>query len=108
LDRAAFWPRPEFEPIFRATIEAEERLVLPVMQSILTYLGCDPHLYDAKLRAANFGFRLNYYPPPSALAETSEGGRMLGHEDVDLFTFLPAPSIEGLQVLNVCPPPRTA
>ena len=25
---------------------------------------------------------------------------MLGHEDVDLFTFLPAPSIEGLQVLN--------
>ena len=25
---------------------------------------------------------------------------MLGHEDVDLFTFLPAPRVEGLQVLN--------
>ena len=25
---------------------------------------------------------------------------MLGHEDVDLFTFLPAPEQEGLQVLN--------
>jgi isopenicillin N synthase-like dioxygenase len=25
---------------------------------------------------------------------------MLGHEDVDLFTFLPAPEVEGLQVLN--------
>ena len=25
---------------------------------------------------------------------------MLGHEDVDLFTFLPAPDVEGLQVLN--------
>ena len=26
-------------------------------------------------------------------------GRLLGHEDVDLFTLLPAPSVEGLQVL---------
>jgi isopenicillin N synthase-like dioxygenase len=100
FDATAFWPAREFEPIFRATVEAEQRLVLPVMQSILSYLGCDPHLYDDKLRASNFGFRLNYYPPPTALAETSAGGRMLGHEDVDLFTFLPAPSIEGLQVLN--------
>ena len=25
---------------------------------------------------------------------------MLGHEDVDLFTLLPAPTEEGLQVLN--------
>ena len=25
---------------------------------------------------------------------------MLGHEDVDLFTFLPAPDVDGLQVLN--------
>jgi isopenicillin N synthase-like dioxygenase len=100
FDAAAFWPRAEFEPIFRATVEEEQRLVLPVMQSILSYLGCDPHLYDDKLRASNFGFRLNYYPAPTELAESSGGGRMLGHEDVDLFTFLPAPSIEGLQVLN--------
>ena len=26
--------------------------------------------------------------------------RLLGHEDVDLFTLLPAPAIEGLQVLS--------
>jgi isopenicillin N synthase-like dioxygenase len=100
FDATAFWPRREFEPIFRATVQAEQRLVVPVMQSILSYLGCDAHLYDEKLRASNFGFRLNYYPAPTALSETSAGGRMLGHEDVDLFTFLPAPSIEGLQVLN--------
>jgi len=104
FDPKAFWPRAEFAGIFRATVEAEQRLVLPVMQSILAYLGCDPHLYDDKLRASNFGFRLNYYPPPTTLAESagggSGGGRMLGHEDVDLFTFLPAPGIEGLQVLN--------
>ena len=28
-----------------------------------TYLGCDPHLYDARLTRTNFGLRLNYYPP---------------------------------------------
>ncbi|MET0595953.1 MAG: 2OG-Fe(II) oxygenase family protein, partial [Polyangiaceae bacterium] len=100
FDARAFWPRPEFEAIFRRTVEAEQKLVLPIMQSILAYLGCDEHLYDDKLRASNFGFRLNYYPIPAALEEKPSGGRMLGHEDVDLFTFLPAPSIEGLQVLN--------
>src|SRR3546814_17791709 len=32
--------------------------------------------------------------------ELPAGGRMLGHEDVDLFTLLPAPAVEGLQVFN--------
>ncbi len=82
-----FWPQPGYEPVFRQLVEAQERLVLPIMQSLLRYLGSDPHLYDEKLSATSFGFRLNYYPP-------------LGHEDVDLFTFLPAPEVEGLQVLN--------
>jgi isopenicillin N synthase-like dioxygenase len=100
FDAKAYWPRPELEPRFRRLVEAEQQLILPVMQSILRYLGCDPHLYDEKLATTNFGFRLNYYPPARALAEAPTGGRMLGHEDVDLFTFLPAPSIEGLQVLN--------
>jgi isopenicillin N synthase-like dioxygenase len=63
-------------------------------------LGCDPHLYDAKLTRTNFGQRLNYYPPMSAEDEVSGAGRLLGHEDVDMFTFLPAPRVEGLQVLN--------
>ncbi len=97
---ADFWPRPEQEAFFRRLCQQHERLILPVMGSILSHLGCDPHLYDAKLTRTNFGQRLNYYPPMSADDEASGAGRLLGHEDVDLFTFLPAPRIEGLQVLN--------
>ena len=96
----AFWPRPEMEPVFRRLCLAQEALILPVMQSLLRGLGCDPHLYDRKLTRTNFGQRLNYYPPLTREDEASGGGRMLGHEDVDLFTFLPAPRVEGLQVLN--------
>ena len=95
-----FWPRPELMPFCRRLCLEHEKLILPVMQSILTYLGCNPHLYDRKLTRTNFGLRLNYYPPLSAEDEASGAGRMLGHEDVDLFTFLPAPRVEGLQVLN--------
>jgi isopenicillin N synthase-like dioxygenase len=57
-------------------------------------------LYDKKFTKTNFGFRLNYYPPLSETDERSGGGRMLGHEDVDFFTILPAQSVDGLQVLN--------
>lgn len=97
---AEFWPLPEYERFFRRIVQAHERLILPVMQSLLTYLGCDPHLYDARLTGTNFGLRLNYYPPMSEDDDRSGAARLLGHEDVDLFTFLPAPSTEGLQVLN--------
>lgn len=100
FDAGAFWPRPGYEPIFRALVQAQEPLIAPIMQSILRYLGCDPHLYDQRLTATNFGFRLNYYPTPDLSAALPVGGRMLGHEDVDLFTLLPAPAVEGLQVLN--------
>ena len=96
----AFWPLPGFEPLFRRLVEAQERLVLPVMQSLLVHLGCELHLYDRKLTATNFGLRLNYYPPLGADEQASGASRLLGHEDVDLFTFLPAPEVEGLQVLN--------
>jgi isopenicillin N synthase-like dioxygenase len=95
-----FWPRPEQEPFFRHLCRAQEALFLPVMQSLLRYLGCDAHLYDRRLARTNFGLRLNYYPPVAPADEASGAGRMLGHEDVDLFTFLPAPRVEGLQVLN--------
>ncbi len=95
----SFWPQPHFEPLFRRLIVAHEALILPLMQSMLRYLGCDPHCYDQRLASTNFGFRLNYYPPLDAGIDTG-GGRMLGHEDVDLFTLLPAPTEEGLQVLN--------
>jgi isopenicillin N synthase-like dioxygenase len=95
-----FWPLPEYEAFFRQIVAAHERLILPVMQSLLAYLGCDPHSYDQKLTGTNFGLRLNYYPPMSDEDEASGAARLLGHEDIDMFTFLPAPSTEGLQVLN--------
>lgn len=95
-----FWPLPEYEPFFRRLVHAHERLILPVMQSLLAYLGCDPHSYDRRLTGTNFGLRLNYYPPMSEEDDQSGAARLLGHEDVDLFTFLPAPRTEGLQVLN--------
>jgi isopenicillin N synthase-like dioxygenase len=95
-----FWPIPEAEPFFRRLCREHEKLIFPVMQSILLDLGCDPHLYDRRLTGTNFGLRLNYYPPVAAEDDASGAARLLGHEDVDLFTLLPAPQIEGLQVLN--------
>ena len=95
-----FWPLPEYEPRFRRLVEAQLPLFQPVMQAILGYLGCDPHLYDAKLDGTNFGLRLNYYPPLREDEARRGAGRLLGHEDVDLFTLLPAPTVEGLQVLS--------
>lgn len=100
FEPARFWPRARFEPAFRELVCAQEALILPVMRSMLRYLGCDEHAFDAKLAAPNFGFRLNYYPPLGDREVEEGGGRMLGHEDVDLFTFLPAPEVDGLQVLN--------
>jgi isopenicillin N synthase-like dioxygenase len=104
-----FWPARQasrangaasYERAFRRLVNAHEALILPVMQSLLRFLGGDPHHYDARLTKTNFGQRLNYYPPVEAADEASGAGRMLGHEDVDLFTFLPAARVEGLQVLN--------
>ena len=95
-----YWPLPDTEPFFRQIVLAHEKLILPLMQSALRYLGCDSHLYDEKLTETNFGFRLNYYPPVSREDDASGAGRLLGHEDVDLFTILPAPAVEGLQAFN--------
>src|SRR5437870_8582564 len=97
---AEFWPSAEDAKFFEQITQAHEGLILPIMQSLLTYLGCDPHLYDRKLTATNFGLRLNYYPPMSDADDASGAARLLGHEDIDMFTFLPAPRSEGLQVLN--------
>ncbi|HEX6084912.1 MAG TPA: 2OG-Fe(II) oxygenase family protein, partial [Thermoanaerobaculia bacterium] len=100
FEGAGCWPLDEYRTFFQKIVAAHEPLILPVMQSLLQYLGCDPHLYDAKLTGTNFGLRLNYYPPMSDDDEASGAARLLGHEDVDLFTFLPAPRAEGLQLLN--------
>jgi isopenicillin N synthase-like dioxygenase len=99
-DTKSFWPMQEQADFFRRIVDGHEKLILPVMQSLLTYLGCDAHLFDAKLTGTNFGLRLNYYPPVSDADDASGAARLLGHEDIDLFTFLPAPRVEGLQILN--------
>ncbi len=95
-----FWPRPEQEPRFRRLVLAHEPLFKPIAQAMLMGLGCDPHLYDCKLSGTNFGLRGNYYPPLTEEQDRSGAGRLLGHEDVDLFTILPATETEGLQVWN--------
>ena len=80
----------DMKPDFRELVKAHEALIKPIMQSILTYLKCDPHSYDDKLTKTNFGFRLNYYPALSNEANRPMGaGRMLGHEDVDPFHHPP-------------------
>jgi isopenicillin N synthase-like dioxygenase len=99
FDAHSFWPRTAFEPRFRRLVQAELPLFRPICASILTYLGCDPHLYDDRLERAKLGLRLNYYPPLTADGG-GRAGRLLGHEDVDMFTLLPAPTVEGLQVLS--------
>src|SRR5207248_766343 len=95
-----YWPRAEYEPQFRRLALAHEALFKPIAQAMFMGLGCDPHVYDRKLTRTNFGLRLNYYPPMSGAQDRSGAGRLLGHEDVDLFTILPAPRTDGLQVWN--------
>ena len=93
-----YWPESSYHDFFKTIVQSHEKLILPIMKSILHHLGCNSSLYDEKLTKTNFGFRLNYYP---AMGDVDEGGgRMLGHEDVDLFTILPAEEMGGLQVLN--------
>ena len=100
FNESEFWPAAGYEPVFRNVVQEHEKLILPIMRGVLEYLGCDPHMYDDKLTNTNFGFRLNYYPAISKQDHESGAGRMLGHEDVDLFTILPAQSVDGLQVYN--------
>lgn len=95
-----FWPRAEFEPYFRRLVTAHEPLFKPIAQAMFQGLGVDPHVYDRKLTETNFGLRLNYYPAMTGAQDESGAGRLLGHEDVDLFTILPATRVDGLQVWN--------
>lgn len=95
-----YWPRAEYEGQFRPLVHAHEPLIKPIAQAMIQGLGVDPHLYDNKLSGTNFGLRLNHYPPMTHDQDHSGAGRLLGHEDVDLFTILPATQIDGLQVWN--------
>jgi isopenicillin N synthase-like dioxygenase len=100
FERDSYWPRADYEPRLRRLVLAHERLFKPIAQAMLMGLGCDPHSFDDKLTETNFGLRLNYYPPMTEEQDRSGAGRLLGHEDVDLFTILPATTIDGLQVWN--------
>jgi isopenicillin N synthase-like dioxygenase len=100
FDASAFWPDARYEPVFRELVLAHEPLFKPLARAMFEGLGIDPHLYDDMLTQTNFGLRLNYYPPLDPAARSSGAGRLLGHEDVDLFTILPASSVDGLQVWN--------
>ena len=95
-----YWPRSADEAHFRRLVLAHEVLFKPIAQAMLQGIGTDPHAYDDKLTRTNFGLRLNYYPPLTDEQDRSGAGRLLGHEDVDLFTILPATDIDGLQVWN--------
>ena len=97
---ADYWPGAEYERQFRRLVLAHEQLFKPIAQAMLMGLGVDPHLLDARLTGTNFGLRLNYYPPMSREQDQSGAARLLGHEDVDLFTILPATRTDGLQVWN--------
>lgn len=95
-----YWPSAVDERQFRRLVLTHEQLFKPIAQAMLQGLGCDPHLLDRKLTDTNFGLRLNYYPPMTPEQDRSGAGRLLGHEDVDLFTILPASPTDGLQVWN--------
>jgi isopenicillin N synthase-like dioxygenase len=97
---AQFWPDVRYEPVFRKLVAAHEDLIKPITRAMFQGLDCDPYLYDEKLTNTNFGLRLNYYPPLGEIEDKSGAGRLLGHEDVDLFTMLPAARVSGLQVWN--------
>ena len=95
-----FWLRAEQERRFRRLVLAHEPLFKPIAQAMFQGIGTDPHAYDARLTQTNFGLRANYYPPTTGAQDASGAGRLLGHEDVDLFTILPATKVDGLQVWN--------
>jgi isopenicillin N synthase-like dioxygenase len=95
-----YWPKAGYERRARQLVLAHEQLFKPIAQAMLQGLGCEPHLLDEKLTGANFGLRLNYYPPMTVEQDRSGAGRLLGHEDIDLFTILPASRADGLQIWN--------
>ena len=74
-----YWPRADYEPLFRRLVLAHEALFKPIARAMFQGLGVDPHAYDRKLTGTNFGMRLNYYPPMTADQDSSGAGRLLGN-----------------------------
>lgn len=93
---ATFWPGPATEIALRPYYAAARALARPLMQAVLGHLGCDPHLYDARLASPRAALRINYYPPVGPADAASS--RLVGHEDITLLSILPASPVEGLQI----------
>ena len=101
---SSYWPSEHAAgrhaaAVFREYLLAMEPLVAPIARALLEHLGdADPRRYDRALSPCCCALRLNYYGAISDEDDATGAGRLLGHEDVTLFTLLPAPSVEGLQV----------
>ncbi|MFD9623973.1 2OG-Fe(II) oxygenase family protein [Streptomyces virginiae] len=97
-----FWPDARFESAFRRQWQACEDLVVPVMHAMLSYFDSDVTLFDDELSPPKAVLRFNYYPSiDESMLDLREGaGRLVAHEDITLFTLLPAPMTEGLQVYH--------
>ena len=95
-----YWPRAEYERQFRRLVLAHEQLFKPIAQAMLQGLGLRPA--SARPQADRHELRApaQLLPADDGGAGRSGAGRLLGHEDVDLFTILPATRTDGLQVWN--------
>lgn len=101
FDTAIPWPTDALRQLFKRYMAAHERLIAPITQCLLQYLGCEPTLYDERLTRCEALLRWNYYPAvPDGGGDTKPRSRFMAHEDIGLFAMLPCPSADGLQVLN--------
>ncbi len=93
------WPSDELRRVFGTYLREHQRILLPIVQSLLRYMGCTASLYDERMARCEALLRWNYYPPVPTGAEARLRSRFMAHEDIGLFTLLPCPSARGLQLL---------
>jgi len=93
------WPSDELRRLFGTYMKEHQRLLLPITQSLLQYMGCAPSLYDERMARCEALLRWNYYPPVLDQGGATLRSRFMAHEDIGLFTLLPCPSARGLQLL---------
>lgn len=94
------WPTDALRDLFARYMAAHERLIAPITQCLLQYLGCEPSLYDERLTRCEALLRWNYYPAVTGDVGARPRSRFMAHEDIGLFAMLPCPSADGLQVLS--------
>jgi isopenicillin N synthase-like dioxygenase len=109
LPPASYWPDAASAEVFSVYVAAVERqqpggrLPATLLEAMLANLGQPQpaaHTYVTDgFGSPRLGLRLNHYPPVSSAEAGAGAGRLLGHEDVTMFTLLPAPHHPGLQVM---------